>query len=254
MIPEIQTSLEQYWNWLRDKTALRTIEDCVEITTPYLDRHNDCLQIYVKRANGEYTLTDDGYILEDLKLSGFNLDSPKRKTMFETVLNGFGVHSNDDALEVTTSEENFGINKHNLLQAMLAVNDLFYLASPVVVSLFHEDVTCWLDSSQIRYTPNLKFTGRSGYDHRFDFVVPKSETKPERIIRAINQATRDSAQIITFAWLDTKETRSLDSEIYAILNDTEKPVSKTVIHAMNNYEINPILWSVRDESLEKLAA
>lgn len=41
MINEVQSLLDQYWAWLRDKTTLRQINDWVEITTPYLDRHND---------------------------------------------------------------------------------------------------------------------------------------------------------------------------------------------------------------------
>ena len=52
MINEIQTLLDQYMKWLKDKTALRQIEDWVEITTPYLDRHNDYIQIYARRENG----------------------------------------------------------------------------------------------------------------------------------------------------------------------------------------------------------
>jgi hypothetical protein len=57
---------------------------------------------------------------------------------------------------------------------MLAVNDLFYLAEPFVKSLFFEDVVAWMDESEVRYTPKVKFTGVSGYDHLFDFVIPKS--------------------------------------------------------------------------------
>ena len=36
--------LNQYWKWLKEKTTLRQINDWYEITTPYLDRHNDYLQ------------------------------------------------------------------------------------------------------------------------------------------------------------------------------------------------------------------
>ena len=42
-----------------------------------------------------------------------------------------------------------------------SVNDLFYLAVPVVASLFLEDVTAWLELHDIRFTPNVKFTGRT---------------------------------------------------------------------------------------------
>ena len=252
---EVNKLLNLYWDWLKDKTVLRELEDYVEITTPFLDRHNDYLQIYVMRdSDDEYVLTDEGYILDDLELSGCNIDSPKRQEVLNTMLNGFGVRKNDRALEINASLKNCGISKHNLIQAMLAVNDLFYPASSIVSSLFHEDVMTWLDRSHIRYTANLKFTGISGYDHRFDFVIPKSENQPERIIRSINRANRDNTQAMVFAWLDTKQVRTAESKGIAILNDTEKPISKSELDAIRNYGIDAIMWSERDEALNNLAA
>jgi hypothetical protein len=216
---EIQRLMDQYVEWLRSKTTLRQVDDWVEITTPYLDRHNDYLQIYARRQNGSYILTDDGYILSELELSGCKLESPKRLALLQMTLNGFGVKLVDGALEVIASKEDFPLRKHNLVQAMLAVNDLFYLASPMVANLFYEDVVAWLDENDIRYTPKVKFTGKSGYDHLFDFVIPKSKKQPERILQAINRPSRDEAMITAFAWFDTREARSPNSRAYAILND-----------------------------------
>lgn len=254
MIGEVQSLLDQYWTWLRDRTSLREIGDWTEITTPYLDRHNDCLQIYAKRVNGGFVLTDDGYVLDDLEQSGCKIDSTKRQALFKTTLNGFGVQINEKALEVHASADNFAPRKHNLVQAMLAVNDLFYLASPVVANLFYEDVVSWLDLSDIRYTPNVKFTGKSGYDHRFDFVIPKSRVQPERVVRAINRPSRDTAQAMAFSWIDTKEVRSPDSRAYAILNDADQQVSENVLAAIRSYGVHPISWSARDQAREELAA
>ena len=254
MIDEVQSLLDRYLIWLGDRTSLREIGDCIEITTPYLDRHNDCLQIYAKRTNGGFVLTDDGYILEDLEQSGCKINTSKRQALFKTTLNGFGVQINANALEVKASTDNFALRKHNLVQAMLAVNDLFYLAAPTIANLFYEDVVAWLDLSDIRYTPSVKFTGKSGYDHQFDFVIPKSRVQPERVLRTINHPNRDTAQAIAFSWIDTKEVRSPDSRAYAILNDTNQPVSENVLEAMRNYEVHPIPWSGRDEVREELAA
>lgn len=254
MIDEIQSLLNQYRAWLRERTSLREINGWVEITTPYLDRHNDCLQIYAKRSEGGFLLTDDGYIVGDLEQSGCKIDSPKRQELLKTTLNGFGVQVNENALEVRASSENFALRKHNLVQAMLAVSDLFYLASPLVASLFYEDVVAWLDLSDIRYTPKVKFTGRSGYDHLFDFVIPKSKSQPERVLRTINRPSREAAQVVVFSWVDTKEVRAPDCQAYAILNDTEQVVSDNVKVALRNYDVYPIPWSERDEAREDLAA
>ena len=254
MIDEVQLLVDQYWIWLRDRTSLREVGDWTEITTPYLDRHNDYLQIYARRSNSGFVLTDDGYIVEDLEQSGCKIDSGKRHDFLKMALNGFGVQIVDKRLEIRASSGNFALRKHNLIQAMLAVSDLFYLASPVVTRLFYEDVLAWLDLSDIRYTPNVKFSGKSGYDHRFDFVIPKSKVEPERVLRTINRPSRDTAQAIAFSWIDTKEVRPPDCRAYALLNDAESPVSANVLEAMRSYDVHPIPWSARDKAREELAA
>lgn len=251
---EIQILMDQYVAWLRSKTTLRQVDDWIEVTTPYLDRNNDYLQIYARRQNGSYILTDDGHILEELELSGCKLESPKRMALLQMTLNGFGVKLVDGALQIRAAREDFPLRKHNLVQAMLAVNDLFYLATPMVSSLFLEDVVVWLDENEIRYTPNVKFTGKSGYDHLFNFVIPKSRKRAERIIQAINRPSREEAQVAAFAWFDTRDVRSPESKAYAILNDSERIVPPTVMDALQSYEVMPIPWSKRDIMVEELTA
>ncbi len=256
MIDSIQALIEDYRKWLREETTLRAVDDYVEITTPYLDRHNDCLQILARRQGDRFLLTDDSYIVEDLEMSGCRLDTPRRESLLRTTLNGFGVHKNEDtqALEVVASKEDFALQKHNLVQAMLAVNDLFYLASSTALSLFSEDVAAWLDLSRVRYTPSVKLSGASGFDHRFDYVIPKSDSHPERLLRTINQPNRDSAQSLVFSWIDTRGTRPQQSRAYAMLNDDSRPTATNVEKALQRYGISPISWSKREEWREELAA
>ena len=45
-------------------------------------------------------------------------------------LNGFGVMPNNEAVEVHATPDNFPLRKHNLIQAMLAVNDLASTSRP----------------------------------------------------------------------------------------------------------------------------
>jgi Domain of unknown function DUF1829/Domain of unknown function DUF1828 len=255
MVLEIEKLLNDYRAWLKDKTTLRELSaSWVEVTTPYLDRHNDALQIYARAENGGYILTDDRYTVHDLEASGCNLHTEKRQDLLKMTLNGFGVKMRDEALEVHATAENFPLRKHSLIQAMLAVNDLFYLAKPVVDSLFFEDVVAWLDANEIRYTPKAQFTGTSGYDQLFDFVIPKSRRQPERILQAITRPTRDTALSFINAWTDTQKVRSSESKAYAVLNDVEQTLRGGVIDAFRNYQINPVPWSARAEVVAELAA
>lgn len=254
MIQDIQRLTDAYYLWLKDKSLLRQIDQWVEVTTPYLDRHNDYIQIYAKRANGGFLLTDDGYTINDLEQGGCKLESRKRQDLLKMTLNGFGVQLDGRSLQVHASPDNFALRKHNLVQAMLAVNDMFYLAVPMVASLFYEDVVAWLDAYEVRYTPKVKFTGKTGYDHVFDFVIPKSRHQPERIIQTINRPSRESAQIVVHSWEDTRQVRSPDSRAYALLNDSEQTIPPAVVDALRNYDVRPVAWSERASVREELAA
>jgi hypothetical protein len=246
--------VDQYFSWLKSKTAWREINGWTEITTPYLDRHNDYIQIYLRQNGDEWELTDDGETLTDLIQSGCELDTPRRKALLQTTLNGFGMHLANGAITVKTKQDSFALRKHNLIQAILAVNDLFYLARASVESFFFEDVALWMDDSDIRYTQRVKFSGRTGYDHLFDFVVPKSKKEPERILRVVNNPAKDQANAAILSWVDTKEARPSNSVAYAVLNDKERIIPDGVVEALKNYDITPLPWSQRDEFRERLAA
>jgi len=251
---ECQDLVDAYVEWLKQKINAKNIDGVCEITTPFLDRHNDHLQIYIKKAGDALILTDDGYIIRDLELSGFDIGTEKRRRSLHSILNGFGARIQGDEIIVEARTENFPQKKHNIIQAMLAVNDLFVMAKPMVASVFREDVETYLRAHQIRFTPSVKFTGKSGFDQSFDFVIPASQKRPERIIRAINQPTRQSISMLLFVWADTKSARPMESTAYGVLNDTEQEVTPEITSALQQYGMKPLLWSKREEYVEELAA
>lgn len=240
---------------LRDKTQFRrTDEAWTEITTPYLDRHNDYVQVYAKPVNGDFLITDDGHTIADLELSGCSLDSPKRRALLTTTLNGFGVRTDGDQLTVRATQRTAPQKVHDLIQAVLAVNDLFFLASPTVASLFVEDVQAWLDESDIRYTPDVRFTGKRGFVQHFDFVIPASSRRPERVLHPVNNPTRQTVQQFILTWLDTREQRPLRSQAYALLNDASGTPAGSLSEALASYDIAAVPWSKRESVREELAA
>jgi hypothetical protein len=254
---ECQKLINSYVDWLRHGLSVEEVDGACELTTPFLDRHNDHLQVYATRQNGNIVLSDDGYILSDLRTSGLEVDTPKRKMVLESVINGLGVRVENNQLLIEASAKNLAQRLHSLVQAMLAVNDMFVMAQPRVACFFFEDVQAFLDSHDIRYTSRVKLAGKSGYDHGVDFLIPKSKDRPERILQAI--ATPKKENISAYLWLlnDTRAARSGDSkeeaEAYAILNDQENAVGGDVIEALNAYRVTPAVWSHREEYVEALS-
>lgn len=251
---ECQKLIDAYIFWLQRGLSVEEVGDACELTTPFLDRHNDHLQIYATRHNGNIVLSDDGYIMSDLRTSGLEIDTPKRKMVLDSVLKGLGVRIENEQLLVEASASNLGQRLHSLVQAMLAVNDMFVMAQSRVMSFFFEDVRNFLDNHDIRYTPRVKLAGKSGYDHGIDFLIPKSRKRPERILQAIAAPKKDN--IFAYLWTlsDTRAARTGESEVeaYAFLNDQEQPVGGDVIEALNAYRVAPAVWSQRDNYIDAL--
>ncbi len=245
--------VDLYAHWLKEKVKPRAIGDVCELTTPFVDRHNDYLQIYVKATSSGMLLTDDGYTIRDLEMSGLEFNTERRKSELKVILNGFGINLRGDSLEVEAMPDNFAQKKHNLLQAMLAINDLF-LAPLKVSSFFKEDVEKFLSLHDIRFTKDINFIGKSGFNHHFDFVIPPSKKEPERVLRTINNPTKNNVSAMIFSWDDARKVRSENAIAIAVLNDQDREITPDTIRALKAYEIEPMAWGNRDKYIEKLAA
>lgn len=251
-----QQLIDSYIDWLKEKITSREIGNAIEITSPLMDRHNDFLQIYVVPDGDQLRVTDDGYILNDLLLSGCDVDvSNKRKEVLNSLLRGYGVsRSVNNELYINATIENFPQRKHMLVQAMLTVNDMFLTTRETVESIFWEDVEMFLLSNDIRFTDRVNFTGKSGFIQSFDFLIPRSKKRGDRLIRALSNPTKTSAQNVLFAWEDIKNNRREDTTLFTIINDNQKKISNEVISALHQYDVKTILWSQRNSFIAELSA
>lgn len=254
MSKSIKSLIDEYTRWLRDGISVTQVGDAYEVTTPFLDRHNDHIQIYVRQEANRTLLSDDGYVISDLRQSGCTLDSEHRKRLLASVLNGFGVHRDGDELLAVSHNGDFPQRKHALIQAMLAVGDLFATAEGHVKPMFLEDVAAFLESIGARPFADFNLVGKSGFQHNFHFAIPKSATAPERLIRAINKPKKDAALLVIAAWNDVRASRAADSQMYTMLNDSEHKVPGEVVDALKQYDIVAVPWSQRMDHKLQLAA
>ena len=249
---ECERLISDYLRWLKEGLRVSELESSCRIATPFLDRHNDEIEIYVEKHDGGFLLTDDGYTIADLRSSGMAFTSEKREAHLTAILHGFGVLREDDELQVHATPQDFPQKKHNLLQAMLSVNDMFVMGEEHVLSLFKEDVAAFLESNRIPVFPDFKLSGRSGFDHKFDFGLPKTQRKPQRVVRAINNLTKDQALSLAFAVADVRAIRAEPLQAFAFLNDADNPPNEDNLAAMRAYEVQPLFWSRPHEALPLL--
>ena len=224
-----------------------------EIETPFLDRRNDHISIYAKGIDTDsIILTDNGYTLNDLMLSGLHFETSKRQEELKTLLNGLGIKVNDKKeIYVIASNDTFAYQMHNLIQALISVNDMFVLSKSNVMNIFFDDVLQYFDQNKIRYSYNIAIEGKSHLSHKFDMIIPKSKEAPERTIKAINNPKVENIKSTLFAFEDIGDRKG---EGYIILNDIETIINPKIIEAIDICQVCPFLWSKKDEYISRLSA
>lgn len=243
--------IDDYLKWLKEKIVINPIGEWFEITTPFLNRHNDYIQIYVKIENNDrIILTDGADTINDLELSGFNLNSLRRKKELEIILNGFGVALDEKKLVTVSDKRSFPGKKHNLIQAILAIDDLYVLTEPKFISFFLGDVEKFLLSNDARFSKNVILQGVSSFHHKFDLLIPASKESPERIVKIVNSPRKQTITSLIFSFEDTKKVRA--NEGIVIINDLEKPVPAEITGALKEYNIFQYSWRKKEELKSKL--
>ena len=226
------------------------------ISTPMLNRNNDCMRVYLgDDPAGGYVISDLGETINDLELSGFTMKG-QRIDKLNSILSGFSVKEEKGELCITASGSDLPMKMNMLLQAMASVDDMFLLSQSSVRNLFTEDVGNWLLDNEIPYVPGPSFQGRSGLSFKFDYAIGKNKRRPMRLIKTVNNPGKQGIQNALFGWEDIKSARN-DCEGVVFLNSTNTKdvvVSPKSIEACKNYGLTPIIWGVDQDSYVPMLA
>jgi hypothetical protein len=89
--------------------------------------------------------------------------------------------------------------------------------------------------------------GKSGFDHKFSFILPKTKLRSQAILHGINALTRELATSVAFAVNDVRGQRDNDDiKAYSIINDKDTRPPEDYIDALKAYNITPYRWSERE--------
>lgn len=256
-VEEASSVIEAYSSFIKKNMFATQQGNSVCITTPMLNRNNDCMNVYIGDGlDGSMIVTDLGETMNDLELSGLSM-THQHLEIIENILTGFSVEQKDGELFVRTSRDNLAARMNMLLQAMASVDDMYLLSQGGVRSLFVEDIENWMVDRGISVVSAPSFNGRSELPYKFDFAIGRTKRKPMRLIKAVNNPSRPGVQNALFGWEDVKTQRA-DCEGYVFLNAANTKsgnVSGDVIEACKVYGLQPVIWGVDEESyLDALAA
>lgn len=256
---------KNYLDWCSKNINFTDVSaNVVKIDVPFLDSFNDEIAIYAVNDpyTGSITLTDDGWTINNLESRGVYLKhSKKRQQLFQRQISNYGVVENDDALQITTTPDNFPISKHRLLQAMLFVDNMFMLATKNTTNLFLEDLQNFFNEHKIRTTQGVSFVGNSGLTHKFEFSISgfSPERIPTRLIKTLTASSNSQvfAQSILTDITQTRPVQTGLTEYYVFINDvhddTLVKVSPQILSLFEQNDIKAVKYSDRDSVVEELA-
>jgi hypothetical protein len=121
---DIRSLLDKEDAWLKDEATCKQVNGWMEITTPYLDRHNDYVQIYLKQVDDGFFLTDEGATMGGLLDEGYTFDTPEQQKTLERMLNGYGVMEESGKLQIKATVDNLLLKIRSLVQAIRSANDM----------------------------------------------------------------------------------------------------------------------------------
>lgn len=242
---DIKKMIDSYTDWLNKSISFEKIGEYYEITTPYLDRFNDYLQIYVKQVDEDHIFfTDDGYIIGNLIACGmqFKKNSTKQRILEKTIRN-YGLTLQGEEITTTSAIKDFPQKKHMMVQAMLLIDNMFELRKSNVKSLFLEDVTTFFDENEIYYTRDFSIIGKTRNVYTYDFHFQRNRANStDRFCRVINHLNKSIRDATIFNWIDTKEAREDKGTLITIINDENK-VNDKDLQAFENYDIITVPFS-----------
>ncbi|WP_424493184.1 DUF1828 domain-containing protein [Salinimicrobium sp. GXAS 041] len=257
----VNTYVDEYYRWLRQKTVIQEgdYSEWVLIDTPFLGAFNDTIEIYAKKNGAYITLSDNGETLNNLELQGLHFQgSKKRRSILDSILVNHGVKLVEDELLLETHFDNFSQSKHNFLNAIIEINDLYVLSQHNVAGIFKEDVRAFLDKNGLIYTPDFISKGTTGLEFTFDFQI--AQRNKEVVIKSFNTINKSNLPNFLFSWDDIKPVREkvTKKEVKAIafINDVAKEVKKEFLDALTSRDAEYILWTERntEENLRLLSA
>lgn len=248
--------VDGYLQWLTDNITEDILENgWHEIATPFVDRFGDSITIYAKQKQNKIVFSDDGMLIADTIGLGAK-PTIKQIDSLRRFLAPYSIEVNSsNEMEMFTTVDAYPVRLHLFLQAYMTASDLFAprVGNSRTSKLFVEEIIKFFDASDIAYAKNVKLEGQSGIIHQVGFILPQRKKRPERLIYALNKATKQNVELTLFNWGDIQRKRGTESNMIAFINDKDGKIPDEFTQAFRAYDALPVPWSQREEYIESLA-
>lgn len=232
---------QEYLDYVSEFIKVRDLDQSTEFLFPLFDHKGDQLSVYIEKNDDDYFITDDGYFITNLLISGINLKG-KRQEAIEHLCGMNNIRLLDTELQMQTTRECLAQDLHTFGQVLLQIDDMYLTAKNRVTSFFLDDVKQLFDDNDVPYVSSIEIRGRSGLNQAIQFCFSRNRNHPERLCLTVNNATREKAMNSAFIWEDIKSNRDQGAEFVVIFNDENK-VFPEFNSVLNKYGVKSFKFS-----------
>lgn len=258
----LDTVKDSYIKWIKENTTFTNVlNNTVELSSPFLDSLNENIKIYIQPNSTNFKITDDGFTLWSLESTGISFrKGSQREKMLHTIIDrhSTSINPSNNELYIFSDSELLGESIHALIQTILTVSDLLQLNKKSIKNLFIEEVSNYFKSNDEIFDPfpDIEIQGKSKLLHRFDYLMTVQK-RQKKLVRLINHLDQIQLERTLLSWQDTSQQRTSKYEenlgMVALINDSEKPIASKYEVAFQQYGIEPIGFSNKEEVKRSLS-
>ncbi|MBB6497316.1 DUF1828 domain-containing protein [Methanococcus maripaludis] len=236
--------IENYIGWLTEKTECEKFENELEISLPFLDRHNDYLEFKLIKESDKLVLTDDGYYISDLFMSGLEFDTERKLNILYKTVQRFGAEKIGSEIRIETDKENLGESIHEMIQTLLQIDSLYLINQPKENHMFVNDVLAYFDEKEIPYILPKNHDLKAILSKKIDFILPKYNKK-ETFVKTVGTPNHSQISTAIFNFEDIKKTGDLTKDYgnLLILKDVDEEIKQNTLDLAYRWNKDVEKWS-----------
>ena len=235
------------------QTSLSPLFECREqngslaIVTPFEYPDGDLIEFYLIEEAGQLVLTDFAETLATLASFKFDVEStPKRRKLFESVVQDLNVHYFQGELRVpVASERELVPALVRLGQVALRTSDLLFTSRFGAGATFKEEVDEYLTEKELPHQVDYKVSGRSGQLYTLDFYIERPQPLLLEALSTVSSGYAEQVVNRTVRmWYDLKRVDG-KFKYCTVLDDTEDVWKEQHFEILNSLS-ELIVWSDRE--------
>lgn len=243
-----------YLNWVKQADFIDLKNSWVEIKTPFTDFTGSFISLFAKKQGDIYILTDYGNILNELEMH--SIINKSRLGLLNKILSSqhCSIGENNDICIKFQNICDFPKYKHQLIQAIINVSDLFLTSKASVENLFTFDVFEYLDKIGVSYSSRPYAIEGKELSYTFDMNIGQIKNKGIPVLHSkiINRLNDNMLKTILYSVQDL--TLDTNEKFATIINDTRYAPKSQNIALLQKYNIEIINWSKREAYFTKYAS